>query len=136
MALAYAHEHDNVDAVKKLLADERMPAVNLQALFHFACGHNCMELVKKLLINNCVDPTNYYSCGLRIACAQKSTGVVQVLLEDGRADPLELDDRIIDAVLGHPVQALLSADDRVHDRAVARTLPTVYDYPCGTGFAK
>ncbi len=70
-AILYADSHDN------------MPAVSLQTLFHFACEHNCVELVKKLLVDPCVDPTRY---GLRIACAQKSAEVVQVLLEDGRAD--------------------------------------------------
>lgn len=74
-----------------LLADPRVDPGD-EEIFLAACYHGQTENVKLLLQDCRVEPTSQALC---MAVGQMRTGVVRLLLEDGRINPSDMDNEAL-----------------------------------------
>ena len=88
---------NNVDALKVLLADERInPAANNNFAIRRASQNGHVAVVKVLLADKRVDPTAHDNYAIRWASLNSHLEIVKLLLADNRIDTAQLLSRHID----------------------------------------
>ena len=105
-------------------------SLNCYEIFDFSGENGYVEVVKLLLQNNCVDPSNCSDYIIREASRNGHVEVVKFLLQDNRVDPS--DSIGIASENGNiEVVKLLLQDDRVdpsRDDNYALIMASAYDY--------
>ena len=93
--LIVACRDGNVARVQELLNSGEDSAVGCNYALRIACEFGQTEVVKILLRDGRVDPTDWNSWVIRIACDYNHVDIVNLLLQDGRADPTGADNYCI-----------------------------------------
>lgn len=78
---------DNLPVIKMLLSDDRITISNYDYLFYYACSKGFKKIVKLFLTDGRFDPNTRSSSGhiyLEIACHNKHSEIVELLLKDPR----------------------------------------------------
>lgn len=114
-------EESSDEVIKQLLEEKLIDSEKYSnEIFYFCQLYNCIESIKFLLSNNCVNPTADYNYAIEAASRKGNVEIVKLLLEDGRADPSADDNYAIGIASqeGHvEVVKLLLEDGRVDPSA-------------------
>jgi len=109
------------DAVKEGID----PSVNNNQSLLWACQNGYLNIVKYLLKDKRVDPTDLDSVSLRAATFYRHYDIVKLLLDDGRADPAAMDNEpFLDAIRSaiiyndYSLAKLLLKDGRVNPKDI------------------